>query len=209
MNSKAAASFELTAQRAATLEPREPSGRENRKTRYTRQAIREAFIELLREQPIDKVTVTRICELADISRGTFYLHYRDPYDLMESIEDEYLAALELQFWEKVALTKDDYSGDVSFWRELLDELQAARDLAQLFFTNPNSTFLTKCLALNRRYAEEFCKLEYPGWSQREREYSHTFYEHGSASVISLWVRDGFPEPPEHLAALLSSLNSKH
>ena len=182
--------------------------RESRKTRYTKQAIRETFIELLKEQPLDKVTVTRICEVADISRGTFYLYYHDPYHLMECMEDEYLAGLELRFAEKMTGMEGDYSESKGFWLEILKELLEARELAVLFFTNPNSSFLAKCLAMNRRYADELCRLENPDMSVREREYCHIFYEHGSASIIDRWVKDGFPEPPEMVADLLSSLNSK-
>jgi len=182
---------------------------ESRKIRYTKQVIREAFIELMQEQPIEKVTVTRICELADLSRGTFYLHYRDPYHLLECMENEYLEGLERQLKEKMASSADECSEDACFWLDLLKELLAAKDLAQLFFTNPNSTFLTKCLALRRSFAEELCTRMYPAMTQRERDYMHTFYEHGSASVISLWVRDGFLEPPEQIADLLTTLNQKH
>ena len=200
----------LTSQEAKPLPalPRktEPGG--SRKTRYTRQVIREAFIELLRNQPIEKVTVTRICEMADISRGTFYLHYQDPYHVLECMEDEYLVSLELAFAEKMTGMQGNYSEDSSFWLEILRELSDARELALLFFTNPHSTFLTKCLAINRRYADELCRLEFPEMSAREREYNHIFYEHGSASVIVRWVKDGFLEPPEMIANLLSSLNSK-
>ena len=182
---------------------------ENRKTRYTKQVIREAFINLMQQQPIEKVTVTRICEIADISRGTFYLHYRDPYDLLESMEDEYLEKLERQFKEKIGTSKEDYSETTGFWLEILQELLTSRDLAQLFFTNPHSSFLTKCLALNRSFADELCKNLYPTMTVRERDYMHTFYEHGSASIISMWVRGDFPEPPEQIAELLMSVNQKN
>jgi len=208
MTKKALGRSPLSALASGDVQLLEPVGRENRKVRYTKQVIREAFIEQMQEHPIEKVTVTRICELADISRGTFYLHYRDPYDLLESMEDEYLETLERQFREKMENSVDDYSEDKGFWLEILEELLSVRDLAKLFFTNPNSTFLTKCLALNRSYAEELCKRTYPSMSQRERDYMHAFYEHGSASVISQWVRSGFPEPPEQIAGLLTILNQK-
>lgn len=183
-----------------------PQKHESRKTRYTRQALREAFIELLQEQPIEKITVTRICELADVSRGTFYLYYHDPFDLLDCLEDEFLAELERQLMAKLAASTGNYSEDTSFWLDLLSALFKARDLTYLFFTNRNSSFITKCLALNRPYAEELCKREFPSMTQRERNYSHTFYEYGSFSVISLWVQEGFREPPVQVAALLATLN---
>jgi len=191
--------------------------RENRKVRYTKQVIREAFIELMQEQPIEKVTVTRICELADISRGTFYLHYRDPYDLLETMENELLLDLELHFIAVMNVSVPDYSVDsavdysreAGFWLEILVWLLEDRNLSKLLFANPHSSFITKCLVLNRTFSDELCKNVYPDLSQDEREYMHTFYEYGSASIISTWVQNGFREPPEQIANLLAMLNSKH
>lgn len=55
---------------------------------YTKRAIRESFLKLLDEKPIEKISVTEICQLAGINRGTFYTHYSDAYDLRDSIEEE-------------------------------------------------------------------------------------------------------------------------
>jgi hypothetical protein len=47
----------------------------------------------LKTQDINKVTVTNLSEMADMNRGTFYIHYDDVYDLLESIEDRLLAEI--------------------------------------------------------------------------------------------------------------------
>lgn len=64
-------------------------GKEN-DVRYkaAEEKIRTAFYELLREEGFQKVTVRMIVERAGINRSTFYLHYQDKYDLLESIEEE-------------------------------------------------------------------------------------------------------------------------
>jgi len=54
----------------------------------TRQLIRDAFLELLQEMELEKITVNRIAERATINRVTFYLHYRDIADMMERMADE-------------------------------------------------------------------------------------------------------------------------
>ncbi len=64
----------------------------DRRARYTLGVIREAFFALLREKGFDKLTVTDICKLADINRGTFYLHYEDKYALLNALIDEALDA---------------------------------------------------------------------------------------------------------------------
>ena len=64
------------------------------RVRYTRHAIKEAFLSILKEKPVNKITVKEVCELAELNRATFYAHYSDCYDLLESIELELLQEFE-------------------------------------------------------------------------------------------------------------------
>ena len=61
---------------------------QDHRTRVTKILIRKAFTQLLNSKPIQAISVKELCEKAGISRGTFYAHYRDIYDLMEQIEAE-------------------------------------------------------------------------------------------------------------------------
>lgn len=48
----------------------------------THNNINDAVVSLLRQKKFDKISVKDICDTAKISRGTFYLHYVDKYDLV-------------------------------------------------------------------------------------------------------------------------------
>ena len=41
------------------------------------------------QEPLESVSVTRLCKTADINRSTFYAHYIDIFDVMEDMEDNY------------------------------------------------------------------------------------------------------------------------
>ncbi len=62
----------------------------------TKGNIQKSFLQLLKEQPFMKVSVRDITTIAEINRGTFYLHYEDKFDLLHQIEDNLLEGLELQ-----------------------------------------------------------------------------------------------------------------
>lgn len=51
----------------------------------SRRLIMGALAELLREKPLDKITVTEVVTRADINRGTFYAHYADIPDVIDSL----------------------------------------------------------------------------------------------------------------------------
>ena len=62
----------------------------------TERAIRDAFFELLEESEFDKVSVTDITQRAQINRNTFYLHYSDKFNLVNSILIDFVQELSQQ-----------------------------------------------------------------------------------------------------------------
>ena len=55
--------------------------------------IKEVFLELLNKKPLDKITVAEISRIAEINKGTFYLHYKDIYDLFDEMLKERLSGM--------------------------------------------------------------------------------------------------------------------
>ena len=56
---------------------------------FTRKAIMKTFLHILKNKPLDRITVKDICEQCEINRNTFYYYFKDIYDVLEAIfEDE-------------------------------------------------------------------------------------------------------------------------
>ncbi len=62
--------------------------KEDRRIRKTKKAMYDALATLLLSKPLNRISVREIAELADINRGTFYLHYRDVYDMASKLQEE-------------------------------------------------------------------------------------------------------------------------
>ncbi len=60
------------------------------RVKRTRQNITNAFLALRSQKPLERISVKELAELAEINKATFYLHYRDVYDLSDQLEDELL-----------------------------------------------------------------------------------------------------------------------
>ena len=60
----------------------------DRRTRYTRNAIRSSLLSLMQQKPFSRITVTEICRASEINRGTFYLHYYDLDDVLDDLIEE-------------------------------------------------------------------------------------------------------------------------
>ena len=52
----------------------------------TRRSITNAFIAIRSKKPLERITVKELCEKAEVSKATFYLHYHDIYDLSDTLQ---------------------------------------------------------------------------------------------------------------------------
>jgi AcrR family transcriptional regulator len=72
-----------------------PTG--DRRVRRTRAALQRALIQLVAEEDLSQISVAEVVDRADVSRSTFYDHYRDVHELAEaactSMIDDLIASL--------------------------------------------------------------------------------------------------------------------
>lgn len=54
----------------------------DRRIQRTRQSLRTALLELIKEKDYDAISTEEITERANVGRATFYLHYKDKEDLL-------------------------------------------------------------------------------------------------------------------------------
>jgi len=119
-----------------------------RKTEYrssirSKKLIKQAFVDLLKEKDIDKITVIDIVNRADVNRGTFYAHYRCVAAVREQIENEIFSAL-------IAFLDDEYKQTIMIENPLPFLTNVARFLEKdlefyrvLINSQPSAAFLNK------------------------------------------------------------------
>ena len=71
---------------------------QKRKT-TTKEDIKEALIQLLSEDKFENISISKLCKRAGINRGTFYLHYENKYQMIDSFKSEIISQLYI-FLEK-------------------------------------------------------------------------------------------------------------
>lgn len=62
-----------------------PKKKERLNVKKTKRSLRRAFQELLKKRPFEKITVSELCEKAEISCSTFYTHYSSIEDFVNCI----------------------------------------------------------------------------------------------------------------------------
>lgn len=79
------------------LSTKESARKPDRRVKRTNRQLRDALLALIMEQGYEAITVQDITDRADLSRATFYLHYRDKDDLLvNSLEEMFDALVEAQ-----------------------------------------------------------------------------------------------------------------
>lgn len=106
----------------------------DRRANKTRDLLKKIFIDLLKKKPIQTISVTELCRLANINRSTFYLHYCDIYALLEGIESDCIDEFDLLVKEIThqSLTPDQVT------RSILEYIYTQRELICLFILENNS-----------------------------------------------------------------------
>ena len=105
----------------------------DRRSEKTKKVIREAFLILITENDISKITIKEISDLADINRKTFYAYYKDKYDLLDEIENEFI--------EKFVRMIDDFdfqkllSNPYEIFYQLTKLLHHNMGICELFINN--------------------------------------------------------------------------
>lgn len=174
------------------------------RTRYTKMRIRTCFIELLKTQPITKITVKRICEMAEINRATFYKYYRDPFDLLEQIENELLE----DFHETVHIQIGDLNPD-NISRFLISLFQFISEKKDDFITlgseNGDRQFIPRIFNICYQSAVLLIKKYFPRLTSSQQKQLFFFYAHGLGGMLLCWIKDGMKESPEEMAAFMEIL----
>lgn len=60
----------------------------NLREKKTIRDIQDAFLQLRARKPLERITVRELVELAEVGKSTFYLHYKDIYDLCDQMQKE-------------------------------------------------------------------------------------------------------------------------
>lgn len=172
------------------------------RVRYTKKVIQDAFLEILKEKPVAKITVKEVCDKAEINRGTFYKHYQDCYDLLEKIEDEGLRGFENM------LASIEATGVQPALVAILNTLRNNSQLIQnLMEPIGEQRFIRRLAGCCFLYMEKWLGPTTVSDSAiAKRDAGFTFLAGGSSSVIEWWLRGGMKEPPEEIAALISTLS---
>lgn len=171
----------------------------NRRTKYTTDVIKRTFLALLETRKTSQITVTEICKQADINRGTFYLHYKDPYELFETMQKE----INQEILDTLQKNQSPCTADETLIK-LLNIIQEKKTIYRSMISERGeSNFLSEVLhEVHKDYRERMGDKQ----SQSEIDYCFTYMVHGSMGVINQWLESNGAESPQAIAHIIHSIS---
>ncbi len=183
--------------------------KEDQRSILTKRLIKESFAKLLKDYPCDKISVSKLCEKAEINRGTFYLYYKDIYDLRYRMANDYLEDVKASIF--TLLNKKNVTSTLADHEMILELLN---------YLYENKLFTSALLGNNfdKRLVDEISNigksivlLIYPNVFKNKEPYEYdNFYLYvssGSIALIIRRVRSNYKESIESLATTLERLIS--
>ena len=113
--------------------------------------IQNTFREMIAENEYSRISIKELTERALINRKTFYLHFKDKYDLLDAILKEHFEA----FRENVRQIPD--AKPIDFYREALAMLGRHREFFKRVYNGQASALIRKRI---QYYVLQRLQLEY-------------------------------------------------
>lgn len=171
----------------------------DRRVRKTKKLMTDALAKLLSEKPLKNITVREIADEADINRGTFYLHYKDVFDMVDKIQDEIFDKFNTIITEYMPTNGSETL--FLFLEKLFELLAENASLARVLVGhNGDAAFINKLKNVVRDKilaGIPFASSE----KKAEFDFLYSFISSGCTGLCHEWLESDMSKTPAQIASL--------
>lgn len=170
----------------------------DRRVKYTKTMLKNALVQLMKQQHISTISVKALCEHADINRSTFYAHFNDQYDLLHQVEKEVMDNVR-QHLEKVLPDIFDDKMPVFVLTRIFEYAKENQELFQVLLgENSDYLFQKDIIELSQIVSSQ----DNNALDTQTKDYIKEFRTAGCISIFQKWLKDGAVESPEDMSNLI-------
>ena len=176
---------------------------ESQRVLETKDKLREAFFTLYEKKKIERISIKEITEIAQLNRGTFYVYYKDIYDLLEKTEDELIE--ELMGAVSNLIPRILHDEDLNpFLPPLEFYLRYSKILKILLGANGDPHFIFKIKTIIKKTLREIFKKE--NIPQVENlEYVMEYISSAQIGIISYWLQNDMEIPIQTMGNMIKEI----
>ncbi len=167
---------------------------------YTKKMIRNEFIKMLNERPLNTITVKSIVEACEINRNTFYYYYSDVYAVLSEI-----------FQTELQRVIDEYNDTLSWEESFIAAAKFALENRKAIYHVYNSmqreqleNYIYNVSGnVMIRYVEKVSKGI--SASSKDKELIASFYQCALTQMLLHWISSGMNEDPDAVSRRIGQL----
>lgn len=163
----------------------------NKKRKESTKKIEKIFLQLIQKKNIEDISVSTICEMAELNRSTFYSNYLDIYDLVDKVKqtmsEEFAKVLISQN------SKQDPDGYLTMFRYIKNN--------QIFF---KTYFKLESISQDNSSSQYHIEFAQKFYDNKFIDYHIEFFRAGLNAVIKKWLNNGCKETPEEITEIIIS-----
>lgn len=177
---------------------------EYKNARRSRKMILDAYVELMQEKEIDKITVTDIVTRADLNRGTFYAHYPNPPAVLAQIENDIIEKM-LEFLREIS--------HENFFQDPLPLLLKVESYGEenlelfrkLICINGSNQFIWKLQGIFVEYMENTAEIPEFMKSTSGFTIRTHFFAGGIANIFQAWFRGDLGQSLHEISLVIAEI----
>lgn len=181
----------------------------DRRIRKTEEQLTRGLTKLMKEKSIKDITVRELADEVDINRSTFYLHYKDIFDMVEKIENK-LAADVISTMEELSSNRINPTTLIEFLTDAFETIYSNADLCAVMLSkNGDISFQNKLKEIIYQKTFDIIKNRLDGKaSEDEIKVTSGFFIAGILGIVEIWLNDLSTGTPEQMAETAFKLIEK-
>ncbi len=183
----------------------------DRRVRKTKAQLRAGLARLMQKKSIKEITVKELVEEVDINRSTFYLHYTDIYQMLESIEAELMDEVSHLVADYPLDPINNKESSYPFIEQIFTILDNNKDICiALLGSNGDMGFVSR---MEKMVADTVLRQLSGKFAagNHDVEYVYAFCLNGCVGMIKAWLSSEHRESTKHIAELTNRMieNTTH
>lgn len=172
---------------------------QSKRVKLTKKAIKDAFLTLMNEHPLSRISVTDICERADVNRSTFYAYYDGTEPLLREIENDVIAEIpDLD----TPVGHDPGAEFPATLSRFFEFVRQNENCFRVLLKSEDRAFNERLLlTVMTKYGGQLTLDDVP-----MTRYAYIYCIHGVIGAMKAWIDDGFSMPSRQFSDLVLQMS---
>ena len=162
-------------------------------------------MDLLRQKPIQSISIKELCELAGINRETFYSHYSDIYNLLDEIQADMLSNFQKSL-EPLLISNDK---DITPLKITTGVFQCIKDNADICTVTlgpyGDTNFASRLINIGQKRCLETYSKSFTNATNKQIEFFYAFVSSGFIGLLQKWLIEDMNSSAEEVAKMAEDI----